>query len=636
MSLSKVLTKDYLTCSICHEKFKDPKVLGCSHTFCQHCLQQLLDTNVQGRPGFPCPICRRQCDLPWRGVSGLQTNHLLVSISHTIDQMEQAKADKKCEVCCLKNVRNPPPATKRCLDCEESMCRDCSSDHVLHKSSRDHKLFPVDQIDSDEYVTELRARQNILCDHNKKDPVEVFCQRCEMYICGICMFLEHKDHDCLRIKTAADKRKEKLKIHAKPIEKKSLLCHQFKTAAKDQKASVQERGKEAKKQVNKQTELVIKMVRQRAADLLEEIDAKSNAVLEVIDNLIATATATQNQIDDAVDFSRKLINHGSDMDVLQMASACEESSKSVQTLDIPTLPAAITHVDLQIINNDIEDCVTNINRCLGDVIPVASGRLVTSFKVELAESPEEIISHVTTDTNGDILIGIWCQKDMSRNRIHIYDTTFVLQGTIPNPRAAEKYAFAGIAIDDDGNIFTRCLGSNEIIVYTKTGNHVRTFHSASPEAVAVNSKGHYVVAGNSTLTVHHKDGKVLKKTLDPESNCVKYIHCNVNDQVIVTDQGNDHIRVYDSTLQLKYRYGTKGDGDGQVNGPGGTCCLDNGDIILIDLNNHRLHLVSQDGKFKQFLLSKENGLNWPRDVAINRLGQLVVGEKTGEIKVYEL
>ncbi|XP_013420335.1 tripartite motif-containing protein 2-like [Lingula anatina] len=375
------------------------------------------------------------------------------------------------------------------------------------------------------------------------------------------------------------------------------------------------------------------MVRQRAEDLLEEIDAKSNATLDDLNALIATATAEQNQLDDVVDFSRKLINHGNDMDVLQMASACEQSSESVQNLDIPTLPAAMTQI--QLITNAMGECVTNINRCLGDLVPTVSGRLVTSFIIKLSKTPEEVIGHVTTDTNGDILIGIWCIEDLSRNRIHIYDTTFVLQGTIPSPRAAEKHAFGGIAVDGDGNIVTRCQGSNEIIVYTKTGDQVRTFHSELPEAVAVNSKGHYVVAGRYTLTVHHKDGKVLRTTPDPEGEYVKRIQCNVNDDVIVTDPGDDHIRVYDSTLQLKYRYGTKGDGGGQVNGPRGTCCLDNGDIILADLKNHRLHLLSPDGKFKQFLLSKDNGLLYPRGVTIN-LGKLVVAEQRGEIKFFEL
>ncbi|XP_013404402.1 tripartite motif-containing protein 3-like [Lingula anatina] len=284
----------------------------------------------------------------------------------------------------------------------------------------------------------------------------------------------------------------------------------------------------------------------------------------------------------------------------------------------------------------MEDCVNNINSCLGDVVPDVSGKLVTSFKVELAETPEEIIMHVTTDTNGDILTGVWCNEDRSRNRIHIYDTNLDLQGTITNPRAAEKEAFVGIAIDDDSNIVTRCLVSDEIIVYTKTGNHVKTFHSESPEAVAVNSKGQYVVAGSNTLTVHHKDGMVLQTTQDPEVKFQKYIHCNVNDDIIVSDPGDDHIRVYDSTLQLKYRYGTQGDGDGQVDAPCGTCCLDNGDIILTDFFNHRLHLITPEGVFKRFLLSRDNGLFRPNDVAINQLGQLVVGEEGGKIKVFQL
>ncbi|XP_013386703.1 tripartite motif-containing protein 2-like [Lingula anatina] len=390
--------------------------------------------------------------------------------------------------------------------------------------------------------------------------------------------------------------------------------------------------KKAKGQVNKQLEQVIKMARQRANDLLGEIDAMSNAKLDILNGLIATATAEQNQLKDAVDFSRKLINHGNDIDVLQMASACEQSSHSVQTLDIPTLPAAMTQ--LQLSTNDKEECVAYINSCLGNVVPAVSGRLVTSFKVELTKSPLEFISHVATDANGDFLTGIFCNKDNSRNRIHIYDSTFVHQGTIPNPRAAENDAFAGIAIDDDDNIVTRCQVSNEIIIYSKKGDRVRTFHSESLEAVAVNSKGHYVMAGSSTLTVHHKEGKVLQTTPDPEGKYFKYIHCNVNDDVIV--KGDDHIRVYDSTLQLKYRYGTQGDGDGQVKDPCGACCLDNGDIILTDFNNHRLHLVSLDGKFKKFLLTKENGLDGPKDVAINRLGQLVVGENKGQIKFFEL
>ncbi|XP_013382811.1 E3 ubiquitin-protein ligase TRIM56-like [Lingula anatina] len=633
MSLSKILTEDFLTCSICLEKFKEPKVLGCTHTFCQHCLQDHLDKNFKGQPRFPCPICRRQCDLPRGGVSCLQKNHLLVSISYTLGQVEQAKDAKKCEVCCLKNVRNPPTATKRCLNCEESICGNCSEDHVLHKLNREHKLFPVDQIDSDEYVAELRARQNALCDHNNKEPVEIFCPVCKKYICATCMFLEHQGHDCLRIETAADKRKKELQLRVRPIEKKSRLFDQFKSAVEFQKASVKYGRAKAKDEVNKQLELIIKMSRQCAKDLLEEIDAKSNAKLDILNGLIETAAANQNQLDNVIEFSRKLINHGNDMDVLQMASACEQSSESVQTIDIPTLPAAMTQ--LQLITNDMELCVSNINSCLGDVVPAVSGRLVAPFKVELSLSPDEAISHVTTDANGDIIVGIWCNGDKSRNIIHIYDSTFILQGKISNPRLGKEDGFGGTAIDHDGNIVTRCRESNEIIVFTKTGNQVRTFHSELPEAVAVNSKGHYVVAGYSTLTVYHKNGKVLQAIPDRQGDYHKYIHCGANDDVIVTDQ-EDHIRVYDSTLQLKYRYGTLGDGEGQVDSPCGMCCLDNGDIILADMKNHRLHLVSPDGEFKQFLLNKENGLCKPKDVTINRLGQLVVVERWGDIKFFEL
>ena len=50
------MTEEILTCSICFEIFKNPKMLPCQHTFCKHCLLSL----IQKKSKFYCPLCRKK------------------------------------------------------------------------------------------------------------------------------------------------------------------------------------------------------------------------------------------------------------------------------------------------------------------------------------------------------------------------------------------------------------------------------------------------------------------------------------------------------------------------------------------------------------------------------------------------
>ena len=40
--------EDQLTCAICLDTFKDPKLLQCFHVYCRDCLQRLVVTDTQG------------------------------------------------------------------------------------------------------------------------------------------------------------------------------------------------------------------------------------------------------------------------------------------------------------------------------------------------------------------------------------------------------------------------------------------------------------------------------------------------------------------------------------------------------------------------------------------------------------
>ena len=49
---------DELTCPVCTQHFREPKVLPCLHFYCKTCIADLIKS-AKGRP-FNCPECRRE------------------------------------------------------------------------------------------------------------------------------------------------------------------------------------------------------------------------------------------------------------------------------------------------------------------------------------------------------------------------------------------------------------------------------------------------------------------------------------------------------------------------------------------------------------------------------------------------
>ncbi|CAB1341031.1 unnamed protein product, partial [Coregonus sp. 'balchen'] len=50
------LSEEDLSCPLCHDIFRDPVILLCSHSFCQACLQE----HWREKEGKECPVCRRR------------------------------------------------------------------------------------------------------------------------------------------------------------------------------------------------------------------------------------------------------------------------------------------------------------------------------------------------------------------------------------------------------------------------------------------------------------------------------------------------------------------------------------------------------------------------------------------------
>ena len=94
--------EDQLTCAICLDDLKNPKLLQCFHVYCKDCLLRLVVQDQQGQLSLSCPTCRQSTVLPQAtGVSGLQSAfhvHHLLEIKDALEKMKEPQK-VKCDKC---------------------------------------------------------------------------------------------------------------------------------------------------------------------------------------------------------------------------------------------------------------------------------------------------------------------------------------------------------------------------------------------------------------------------------------------------------------------------------------------------------------------------------------------------------
>lgn len=123
--------KQRLTCSVCHNTYKQPKLLPCSHTFClTPCLYSLIDKQKRK---IICPECNLINSIPYNGVQSYPNN---ITVIGFLDLYEKAmingerinknsnEGSNNCSQCHRRDN-----TLAECLDCGKTFCANCKPAH---------------------------------------------------------------------------------------------------------------------------------------------------------------------------------------------------------------------------------------------------------------------------------------------------------------------------------------------------------------------------------------------------------------------------------------------------------------------------------------------------------------------------
>ncbi|KAI1723933.1 RING-type zinc-finger domain-containing protein [Ditylenchus destructor] len=125
-----------LECPICAVVFKDPKNLGCGHTFCSSCLEKLVErtpaepflsvSGVYSTSSIKCPQCRVLTMVPNEGVRGMTTNFIVQEMVSKMEEVDLSRpsTSQSCD------------STIQCTSCPNKMLKEdtfaCVSCHSSH------------------------------------------------------------------------------------------------------------------------------------------------------------------------------------------------------------------------------------------------------------------------------------------------------------------------------------------------------------------------------------------------------------------------------------------------------------------------------------------------------------------------
>ena len=167
-----------ITCPVCQEHFRDPKILPCLHYYCKECVRQLALRAGASNP-FACPECRKETVLPQNDPDQLPTAFFVNRMKelHTKMGKVQGKMEAVCEMC------SRAKAEAFCRQCTEFICNDCVKLHGVLKVFTGHKVVTLQDLkEGGAKAIPLKEAPPPMCkDHD--EPLKIYCFDCNHLIC---------------------------------------------------------------------------------------------------------------------------------------------------------------------------------------------------------------------------------------------------------------------------------------------------------------------------------------------------------------------------------------------------------------------------------------------------------------------
>ncbi|XP_070561582.1 tripartite motif-containing protein 2-like [Ptychodera flava] len=330
----KSLKEEMLTCQLCFEVYKTPKLLSCQHSFCEHCLERWVQTN-HGR--LVCPCCRQHVSLPVGGVKGLPTNRV---ISHFFDYIDRLKCKAvesqgqgvSCETCSSKNADN------RCIQCSQYLCGRCSTVHSKGKLTRRHRIMTIEDFETEKLTNPTIEQPETYCEKHSDTAIEVFCKTCEMCVCIKCALTEHPNptHQYVSVDKAAVIAKEDFRDFVQKLDQNRKRTSAARNAVGHALLQLAENAKRGMEKIDAHVDKIIQNAREMQKEMKKTYRKVFDTKSAVLQSQIHNLERREESLSNTREFAEMQINYASSAQFLLMKDEMKQQIQNILTKNVIT------------------------------------------------------------------------------------------------------------------------------------------------------------------------------------------------------------------------------------------------------------------------------------------------------------
>ncbi|NWX49720.1 TRIM3 protein, partial [Steatornis caripensis] len=656
------IDKQFLVCSICLDRYRNPKVLPCLHTFCESprclpwpstplgpvgcgsgadpapwCLQNYIPPQSLT---LSCPVCRQTSILPERGVAALQNNFFITNL------MEVLQRDP--ESC------GPHPG--RGLD-------------------------PVSAV----------TGQPLSCPNHEGKVMEFYCEPCETAMCRECTEGEHREHVTVLLRDVVEQHKAALQqqldaVRSRygdggaategallgppvPVPTQHRLLRRLPQLAaaiglvSEISQQLVERKNEAVSEIGTTFEELETALRQRRGLLVRDLEATCGAKQKVLQAQLDALRQGQESILSSCAFTEQALHHGTATEVLLVKKQMSERLSELASQEFPEHPHENAQLDYVVETEGVRKSILN----LGVLI-------TTSATAHKTVATGEGLRHAVVGQPSSLSV---TTKDKDGELVRSGSASLRFQVTAPDGGAAEA------EVQDNKNgtyelLYTPRAEGDFLLSILLYGQPIRgsPFRVRAVKAsdvppspddvkrrVKSPSSGHIRQKAVRRPSSMYSSGKKKENPIEDElifrvgercglpgvagAPCGRWtpphprlstagsrgrekgeftnlqgISTSSSGRIVVADSNNQCVQVFSNEGQFRLRFGVRGRSPGQLQRPTGVTVDMNGDIIIADYDNRWVSIFSPEGKFKTKIGAGR--LMGPKGVAVDRNGHIIV------------
>ena len=534
---------------------------------------------------------------------------------------------------CANGCTNP--AVMFCCSCRMFLCKTGHDCHRCVPQLLDHNVVQLDKKIASLLPTIMKPTKHYCSQSKHKQQVlDFYCKTCNCLICRDCIVTVHKDHSITELSIVAESHRDEMKgplqlaqgvgsTLAGAIDANKKMMQQIETSKEEAESTIMQLFRD-----------LIAAMEERKKSLLSDLEIVSLSKITSLSLQKEQFEKLQQDICQYTEATSHVLQTHTDHEVVALGELLPTELKATlkKVEKVSLTPNVRSYLTVPQHKHFLKE-ISELGK-IAELSPDPHESKCTFDQVARVNTVYHIKVETMTETGRPYPCGGLVMKAELRQRSQ--DGSSVLGEVVDHgdgtytisiiPRAAGPHQLH-ITMDGEHLQSSPC----DLKVkgdYTTLCNVQQVIKvNGKPLCVAVHENRDVFVGSNDDRIYVFDDSGHLKNTIGSKGlfNCPFDI-CIKKGVVYVADMWNNRIQMLTATGELISKFGKKGSGQGEFNGPGGVLVDSKDRVIVSDSGNNRVQVFDPNGKW--ILTIDGSGGNHPykspRGLALDSQGNIYV------------